>query len=128
MLNASPRNWRRRRSEIGTVRNREKSKLKRPGPLSTLRPMLPKDNAAGTAKLEALNHGWLSPIPWLISMGAIWLGDCELPGACNPVALYVKLSGDPVISVRMPPTRQPPAIAATGPEFNHRLFLPNGRS
>src|SRR6185437_2165075 len=128
-LNDSPRSSRLKRSVIGIVLNTEKSSSKRPGPLIRFRPTLPNVRASGAAKLDCENHGSPSPTPCNIWRGATRFGVWPLLGACRPDPLYVKFRGEPVCTVKMPPTRQPPNTAdVRPPEFSHFLPLPNGRS
>src|SRR5437667_8942133 len=96
-------------SRILILRMTETLRPKNPGPLNTLRPMLPHTCPTGVAKLLLLNQGLPTLMPCRIVTGAICSAVCVLEGRFK-LLFAVMVSGVPVLADRMPDTCHPPII------------------
>src|SRR6266404_2960861 len=97
----------------------------KPGPLNTLRPMLPQVCPDGVAKLVLLNQALPTLIPCRIVTGAICSAVCVLDGRFKPL-VAVMVSGVPVLADRIPETCHPPIILPAKFCVKKRFPCPNG--
>src|SRR5689334_2272211 len=125
-LKVSARNWKLYFSRILMSLNKDRLRLKNPGPLSTFLPLVPNTVPTGFGKLDVANHGIPNLIPFRICTGAIWAAGCVFPGAAKVPPFAGIVIGVPDSSISTPDIWQPPNIFAAGPEFSHRLPGPNG--
>src|SRR3954469_22221010 len=107
-LKVSARNCRVYFSRILMSLNNDRFRLKKPGPLSTFRPLVPNTAPTGCAQLDVLNHGLPTLSPARICTGAIWAAVCVLPGPAKVPPFAVMVIGVPDSSISTPYIYQPP--------------------
>src|SRR5690242_15403024 len=125
-LKASARNSIDVFSVSGIIRKSEASRFTRSGPVSMLRPTLPKLVPLGAENGVTSNQG-VPALKWpYVSTGPLTFGRLLMKGAFRPALLYWKLSGLPVCAVMTPFTCHPPATQAIGPLRSQWPPFPKG--
>src|SRR5215510_4091361 len=130
MLNASALNSVFTLSVTLNVRKRLRFTFHNPGPISVLRPEVPKRTPVGCRNAKGSNHDLLAPIsPGIRTWpDTTWSAVWALTGAFSSVPEAPTVNGVPVYAMKVPLVCQPPSRCDVKPFDAHRLPLPNGAS